>query len=157
VSDFTIIQDSREQNPFYFRDYEVITRKLDTGDYSIDGFEDLVSIERKAGASELANNFVSKRFFDVLERLSKIKYSYIVVECSWEDILKYPVGSNIPSYKWKKIRIRSPFLLHKISEIQTKYNIHFMVCDNRDIAKGITLNILKRVWELHGKERRASP
>jgi ERCC4-type nuclease len=153
VSDFKIIIDSREQHPFYFRDYEIINRKLATGDYSIEGLEHLLSVERKGSVSEIAGNFTSKRFQDVLGRLSELKYSYIVLESSWDDILKFPAGSNIPSYMWKKIKIRSPFLLHKISEIQTKYNIHFIVCNNKDIAKTTTLNILKRVYEIECRKK----
>jgi ERCC4-type nuclease len=44
-----IIVDTREQKPFRFSSrVETIVRKLQTGDYSLAGYEDIVTIERKS-------------------------------------------------------------------------------------------------------------
>lgn len=45
--DFTIIVDTREQQPWTFEEYVVANKKLDTGDYSIEGLQDFFAIERK--------------------------------------------------------------------------------------------------------------
>ena len=61
---FTIIKDTREKQGYTFQpsktQYHVckgmVSRKLDTGDYSLEGLEDKICIERKASVVELANN-----------------------------------------------------------------------------------------------------
>ena len=61
---FTIIKDTREQDGYTFESSSsryhtcngMISRKLDTGDYSIEGLEDKLCIERKASVVEFANN-----------------------------------------------------------------------------------------------------
>ena len=49
--DFTVIKDTREQEGYYFSKYNtcagMVDRKLDTGDYSIEGMEHLICVERK--------------------------------------------------------------------------------------------------------------
>jgi ERCC4-type nuclease len=79
-SDFTIIIDTREQHPWAFDNHVTAKRKLDTGDYSIEGLEDLLCIERKKSASEFANNIVESRFKDLIFRMSNIKYSFLLLE-----------------------------------------------------------------------------
>ena len=76
-TDFTIIIDTREQQPWTFNNHTVANRKLDTGDYSIEGLENILCIERKKSASEFANNIVESRFKDVLMRMNQLKYSFI--------------------------------------------------------------------------------
>ena len=86
-TDFTIIIDTREQQPWTFNNHTVANRKLDTGDYSIEGLENILCIERKKSASEFANNIVESRFKDVLMRMNQLKYSFIK--------LKYSAGPNL--------------------------------------------------------------
>ena len=71
--DYTIIIDTREQQPWAFKHHSVANRKLDTGDYSMEGFEDIFTIERKKSISEIANNIVESRFSNALERLGRCK------------------------------------------------------------------------------------
>ena len=104
-NDFTIIVDTREQQPWAFEEYVTAHKKLDTGDYSIEGLEDILTIERKKSVSEIANNITESRFKDVIERLSKIKYSFILLEFNLEDILSYPNGSTLPKKIWTKVKI----------------------------------------------------
>ena len=62
---FKVIKDTREQEGYYFSEYGtclgMVERKLDTGDYSIEGLEDLICIERKGCAEELAQNLGQKK------------------------------------------------------------------------------------------------
>ena len=61
---YTVIRDTREQEGYYFSEYGLcegmIDQKLDTGDYSIQGMEDKVCIERKGCVEELAINLGQK-------------------------------------------------------------------------------------------------
>ena len=63
---FTIIVDTREQTPWEFGFHNTAKRKLDTGDYSMEGYESLFTIERKRSVSEIANNLSENRFKDCL-------------------------------------------------------------------------------------------
>ena len=104
-SDFNIIIDTREQQAWEFPRHSTANKKLDTGDYSLGGLEDILCIERKKSVSEIASNITEKRFEDVLERMTKYKYTYMIFEFSLTDVLMYPQGSEIPRHKWKYIRI----------------------------------------------------
>ena len=64
--DFMVIKDTREQEGYYFSKYNtcagMIERKLDTGDYSIEGMEEFICIERKGCVEELAVNLGQKKY-----------------------------------------------------------------------------------------------
>ena len=68
--DLKIIVDTREQQPWSFDFNEIAVAKLDTGDYSVAGLEEILCIERKKSVSEIANNIVDKR--PKAETLAKI-------------------------------------------------------------------------------------
>ena len=53
-----IIIDTREQKPWEFPGHTTAVQKLDTGDYSVEGLEDILCIERKQNTSEFAKNIV---------------------------------------------------------------------------------------------------
>jgi len=80
---FAILIDSREQRPYRFVGHMTIKTGLRTGDYSIDGYEDLVSVERKSLDDYYGCLAASrKRFERELERLSLMPYPAIVVEAT---------------------------------------------------------------------------
>ena len=74
--DFKIIIDTREQLPWEFGFHTTSRKKLDTGDYSIQGMESIFTIERKMSVSEIATNITENRFKDVLNRLSQIPHAF---------------------------------------------------------------------------------
>lgn len=114
----TIIIDTREQQPYPFDAARcaMVTRTLKTGDYSVDGLEDLVSIERKNRddfvrsvtgerdrffrcATRLSairklrcviplpdRTATRHRFFACLERMRSMPFARLVVECTIDDI-----------------------------------------------------------------------
>lgn len=143
--DFTIIIDTREQQPWVFNHYVTANKKLDTGDYSIEGLESLLAIERKKSVSEFANNITESRFKDVIERLQNIKYSFLLLEFDLEDILIYPVGSNVPKRMWDKIKISPAFIMKHILELQINHNIKVIFCGDSDNAEKMAEFILKKV------------
>ena len=67
--DLKIIVDTREQQPWSFDFNEIAVAKLDTGDYSVAGLEEVLCIERKKSVSEIANNIVEKRYKDWTKRM----------------------------------------------------------------------------------------
>lgn len=143
--DFTIIVDTREQQPWTFDNYVTAKQKLDTGDYSIQGLEHLLGIERKKSVSEFANNIVESRFQDVIDRLSQLKYSFFLFEFDLKDVLIYPIGSTVPKKWWNNIKITPAFLMKHIIEIQLIYNINVIFCGSPANAEKMAENILKKV------------
>ena len=145
-SDFNVIIDTREQHPWEFETIEKTIAKLDTGDYSLKGFENLFCIERKASVSEFANNITEKRYVDVVERLSNIKYSFLLLEFDLYDLLRYPEGSNVPQRIRDKIRITPKFLLKKINELQIIHNIKVIFCGDPISAEIMALSIMRKIY-----------
>ena len=151
-SDFNIIIDTREHQAWEFPRHSTANKKLDTGDYSLGGLEDVLCIERKKSVSEIASNITEKRFEDVLERMTKYKYTYMIFEFSLTDVLMYPQGSEIPRHKWKYIRISPNFILKKLSEYMVNYNIKIIFGDSPKNAEKIAMALMRRVYEIEREE-----
>jgi ERCC4-type nuclease len=150
--DFRIIVDTREQQPWSFEDYSTSIAKLDTGDYSIEGLEDTICIERKKSVSEVANNITESRFKDVINRLKEIKYPFVLLEFDLYDVLRYPVGSNVPKRMWSKIRISPAFIMKNILDLELKHNIHVIFCGDEVNASKLAGMIFKRMYYHISKE-----
>ena len=78
-----IIIDTREQTPYTFQMFPVatVTGTLDTGDYSLYGFEDVIAVERKE-LSDIISCLGSgrERFTRELERLRGYESAALVIE-----------------------------------------------------------------------------
>lgn len=79
-----IVVDTREQRALSFEcwpDIEVVGAKLEAGDYSIVGYEDRFTLERKS-ISDLVGSLTSgrDRFRREMERLSDYEFKAVLVE-----------------------------------------------------------------------------
>ena len=92
---FTVIKDTREQDGYFFKEYNacagMIEHKLDTGDYTIQGLEDKICIERKGCVEELAINLGQKKytFLEEIERMAPFDHKFLILEFSLEDLIKF--------------------------------------------------------------------
>ena len=101
----TIIIDTREQEPYCFDscsqdpvNQPVMQKRatLQTGDYSLEGMEDLITVERKS-----LDDFVGwvirnkKRCVAELKRMQEYRAACVVVEASIMDILRSEYTSNV--------------------------------------------------------------
>jgi len=92
---YTVIRDTREQDGHGWVFNPSIPEKrppvcdgmvvdtLQTGDYSLVGYTDILAVERKFAFSELWGNYSSKKrpaFEAEMERMSEIKHAYIIIE-----------------------------------------------------------------------------
>lgn len=150
--DFTIIVDTREQMPWEFGFHTTSKKKLNTGDYSIEGMESIFTIERKMSVSEIATNITENRFKDVLERLSKIPHAYIIMEFNIEDIYTFPVGSDIPKKMWDKLRIKGNYIMKILLEASMNNNIHLLFCGDASNAERTAISLIKRIYEKYGQK-----
>lgn len=150
---FTVIRDTREQKNHGWtwqaseRCAGMIEKALPTGDYTILGAEKTLCIERKASVSEIANNLSEKRFPKFLERFSKFEHAFLIAECSFDDVMKFPTNSNVPVYLWDKLLMKGKLLTKKITEIQLKYNLNIIWAGNQHNAWTMADSIFKRVYD----------
>ena len=157
IRPFTIIKDTREKKGYTFEasrtKYHVckgmVLRKLDTGDYSIEGLEDKICIERKASVVELANNvgFDKRRFTNEIERMKDFPHRFLILEFSLTDLMSFPEGSDIPEKEISKLKISNKYMLRFLMELQINENINVIFCDSKKNAKWTVLSILKRINE----------
>ena len=86
-----IIADTREQKPWTFEglgDVEIVRAKLETGDYSLEGLEDVVCIERKS-LDDFTGSVMAERqrFYRELGRMRYFKYSCVIIEAGMREIM----------------------------------------------------------------------
>lgn len=95
----TLIIDTREQNPFSFGRFrgwfaKVKHKALKIGDYSIEGLEDVVTVERK-DLADLIQSFTTERavFVKRLRKMSGLPHRLLVVTAALSEV-KSPYGGT---------------------------------------------------------------
>jgi ERCC4-type nuclease len=88
----TILVDTREKLPFDFTRHpnwieRALWQKLDAGDYSVQGMEHLLALERKS-LTDLITTLMQHRtrFFQACERLAQYRWRALLVEATYEEI-----------------------------------------------------------------------
>lgn len=141
-----IIFDTREKKPFLFSMYgaEVKKQKLDTGDYTVDGYENIIGIDRKFGISEMYENFFMgyDRFKKELIRSQIFRAFYFVCEFPYSDVVNFP--NSMPRGKYK---FTASHIIDKIKHIEEKYGVTFIFCNSRDEAEQKCYQILKEFYD----------
>lgn len=149
---FNIIVDTREKTPWTLMSRQIgetKIQKLDTGDYTIEGLEDVLCIERKKSLSEFVGNMTDPRFTRELERMMTYERPYLIMEFDYHDVMQFPIGSTVPKILWNKMKVKPPFIMKFISDIQVTYNIPVILAGNTDNAQYIAINIIKRISEIY--------
>lgn len=144
-----ILADTRDKKPWYFEEDEYFKgtarKKVDYGDYSIEGLEDLIFIERKASCAELAKNITEDRFHRLLNTGSNFKYKYIIVECPLQNLLEYPAHENFSNEIKQKIKIHPNLLLAYIVKVMITYDIHIIFAGNAKGGQKLAYRILRQI------------
>jgi len=153
LSSYTIVIDTREQTPWEFLPEKkpgkygidgAIVAKIDAGDYTIQGLENILRIERKAGFSELFNNLSSKsereRLDRSFERMQDVKYKYMIIESS---INSDVFTLSVPQFKNYGFTVKA--LMKYLLEIQMKYGVQIIFAGDAPAAKSIAKMIFEKV------------
>jgi len=153
VCPFVVCVDSREQAPFPFASidgYDVIqtvTVGLPTGDYSIRGCENRVSIERKSVSDYYGSIGTDReRFEREMARLSKMEFAAVVIEGDWQELL-----IDRPDTIQMSARAAS----QTIYSWSVRYGVQFWPCMGRRHAELTTFHLLRHWWNQE-QERRKS-
>lgn len=152
-----VIRDTREKkNVWKFIKSEHLAgtkeKSLETGDITLERYEHIFSLERKATTGELAGNITTKQFENELKRASKLRHFYVICEFSLAQIMQFPYSSGIPQKFWKKLRVTPKFFLKKIVEFECRYNVKFIFAGDGETAKEYARAIFKEMIKLYSDE-----
>lgn len=150
-----VLYDSREKEPWdlSFYNIEMQRQKVDTGDYTIQGMEDILSIERKKSTGELAVNLGFKwpQFEKELNRMLDIKHCFLICEFEITNISKFPVSSGIPERDWAKLRMNANYMQKKLFGECEKRGIELIFCSTKSDAEKEVAKIIKSIYERYKK------
>lgn len=150
-----IIRDTREKEPWDFSIFpevkECRTTGLKTGDYTLWGYEDVLSIERKRSTSEISINLGIKwkTFEKELIRMQDITHKYIICEFPEYYLDIFPEKSGIPDNLLSKIRMNPSFLKSRLYDSTIKYNIELIFSSNKEDAERRVFEILKETRDMY--------
>lgn len=131
--------DTREQLRYQFDGYESYRTTLATGDYSLEGFTEVLAVERKNHADAwgmLTDG--RKRFERCLERMAALERAAIVIESSMADFCIPP-----PQVK----RVNAATAMGSYISWSTKWRIPVFFAENRQWGERVTLRILAAYYK----------
>ena len=140
-----IIADSREQTPYTFRGYPatVTAGTLNAGDYSLYGFTDLVSVERKELGDLLGVLTHDRpRFCRELERLRGYQAAALVIEASLATIRAGAYRS----------RMQPDAAVQSLISIMAKYRLPVFFAETRREGEGFCYDFLRH-YHRHAAQR----
>lgn len=132
-----VIVDTREQLPWKFPGFEYQVQALKSGDYSLAGYENQVSIERKS-----LNDFIGtltkgrERFERELKRLESCRYKCVVVETDLAAIFNHEYNSAMTPKS----------VIGLVLRLMMDYNIPVFFASDRNIAAKFAISFLKRAY-----------
>lgn len=155
---FTVVIDTREQAPFAFQNIRAdsdqqerpmivptVINTLQTGDYSILGLEDWITIERKSH-EDLYGTLINgiERFERELDRMRAFAHSAIVVECGWSRIVQAPEMSGIDP----------KCITRQIMSLMLRFpTTHWITCTDRRFAEVFTFQFLRKAHKHWKREQ----
>lgn len=133
---FTIIVDTREQTPWAFSE-PTIRATLKTGDYSAQGLEDVVAIERKS-LPDLVSSLTwgRQRFMREVERLKTFERRAIIVEGTFDDLTSKDYRGNATPQS----------LVASVLAIAVDHGVPVIFAGNPRKAAWCALWLLRRAW-----------
>jgi hypothetical protein len=150
MNKYSVCRDSREKRGFGWWFEEnlqcdgTIIKTMRTGDYSIDGMEDTLVIDRKGCLSEFAANLTDKRFEREMERMSHIDQSIVMLEFEYEDFENWPKSAGLTNNQIAQVKTSAKFLRKKVHEFCERYGVRFIFAgsDGQEIANDIFLEVV---------------
>lgn len=150
---FTVLRDNKEKVGYWTFSFAESVEAIEvghikTGDYSIKGLTDKVCLERKKTTGEIAINLGQKwkAFEAECERMSTIKWRYVICEFTIENLLEFPLNSGVPQHLWKYTRMRGKFMFSRINLLAEKYGIEFLFVENKENAEKKAIELLEHAF-----------
>lgn len=179
---FTVLVDTAEGSPWTFDniladadqdyrplvvpwEYQSLGRfPLSRGDYSIQGFQHRIGIERKS-IEDFHSTFLGwqtkfeqsrgraghrQRFEKELENLAAMEVGVVIVEANMDQVL-----DEAPATEHKSAEENRKTLHRSIISFQQTYKVPFSFCSSRRFAETHCLQHMIRFWRKHKKEFKA--
>jgi len=149
---FTILVDGREKAPYRFtglttdaadgrRPIIVPTEwaQLKTGDYAIQGMEDLVTIERKS-MTDLFSTLGQHRdrFEREHQRMAEFKRAVVIIEATWWEMTKFPP---------ERSKLNPKTVFRTALSWHVRYGVPWMTVEDRRLAEIFTFRFLEKCWK----------
>jgi len=135
-----VVIDTREQQPYVFDAARVVSvrRALPVADYSLEGYESSVAVERKSLEDFIGTVIRARGRFEVeLGALREFERRCVVVEASLEDIEAHRYAADV----------HPNALLGAAVAIAVDFDIPVYFCSNRQLACHFTERFLCRYHE----------
>lgn len=138
-----ILIDTREQSPFTFDQISPVPdtapASLKTGDYSLEGYESDICIERKTMVDLFGScGKARSRFESEFKRMKDFTFAALIIESDWEAIYKLPPTRS---------RISPKTILRTLIAWHMRYNVKIWACPTRGFAESLTYLLLKRFYD----------
>jgi len=138
-----VVIDTREKLPFQFgKDTKTVRSKLEVGDYSIQGLEHLVAIERKS-LDDFVHSTIhnQKRFTRNLIDMTGLEHRAIVVEASLRDVFLHRYMS----------KTHNQAIFGMVAGISGKWRIPVFFWENHAYAQMMVEKYLKAIWKYYDR------
>lgn len=116
------------------------------GDYTIDGYQGRIHIERKSledcQSTVLSYGDRKDRFDRELENLASMEAAAVVVEASFGSTL-----AEVKQHGKKTVAENRKILFRRILSLQMKFRIPWVFCDSRAFAEKTTFHLLRKFWK----------
>jgi len=128
---FVIVADTREQHPYSFP-CATNRKALAAGDYSVEGLEDRVAVERKS-LPDFVHSVIHDhaRFERELVVLSSYEASCVVVEADLDAVLRGTRGDDLRG-------ARPESILGAALHVTLRYGVPVFWCGSRQAARAFT-------------------
>lgn len=158
---FTVVVDSREQLPYTFEGITAGGKRivvpvergtLASGDYSIKGFENVMTIERKSVSDFYGSITTGRARLEAeFQRMEAMTFSAIVVEGRLDSVLE-------PGFHGRRV---SPQAIRAtVASWSVKYKTRWFFAPSRDQAERLTFELLEKFHRYHAnrsKEHDGNP
>lgn len=123
-----LIIDDREKRPLAFGgSVRTVRKHLKTGDYSVEGYEDQFTVERKSIPDLIATLTARReRFERELQRMAGIGFRRVVVEGSLRQVVAN--AKRVEQDRWRRVRVNS--IIGTIFAFEVRYGVPFVFAAN---------------------------
>jgi len=151
---FTIIIDTREQRPLFINsdinipeEIKFKRAKVEHGDYTIEGYEDQICIERKQQSdfeSYISREYKNRTIGKLQRMKQEVKWRGLVVECDYDELYFDPISPDMTKEK----------VFNHILSFEVHYGMHVFPHRDRETIERKVLGWLARVYKYCKEEER---
>lgn len=130
------------------------TTYLQTGDYTIEGFEDQIAVERKSLEDAYGTlGGGRERFEREIERLNALDFAAIIIEATWQELIR---PQETRGESWRS-RLDPRSVWGTIWCWQERYrNVRWVTIGSHRLGELATFEMLSRWWKAKKQERQSA-